>query len=148
MAGYPNVSQGTLNRILGSFICPNYPALNVTSPYLGERAISIAPQGGITTRLPQLTGVVTSPEPYVDCSITINLIRSQALADTWRTQMEALSLIGDCTVRPDATALDSFSFLNVSIQTVEAMTFNGKDAGFVVTCAGLWIINNDLWSAI
>jgi hypothetical protein len=141
----PNVPLGFLNRLRASIIVPAYPSLNVTASFLAPEGISLAPQGQVATNLPAMTGVVRSPEPYVVVRVTTHLIKSQALADAWKTQWELDSFIGDITVRPDANALSPFEIGNVSIISIEAMTFSGRDPGIVVTVEGSYNVNANYW---
>ncbi len=63
MAGSPLVSQGTISRIRGSLIVPNFPNLNITAPYLGKMGIHLSFEGSATPMIDTMTGRVTSPEP-------------------------------------------------------------------------------------
>lgn len=146
--GNPLISQGQLNRLVASVVVSSYPTLNVTSSYLGEEAIRIALEGEATTPIRTMTGAVMSPEPYMMANVTINLLKSQALSNQWKAQMEAISLIGDITVRPDSTILNPYDFTNCSIRTVREMTLNGRDAGWIVTVTGYYLINNNLWNLV
>lgn len=144
--GNPLIDQGTLNRIRGSVQVPSFPQLNVTAPYLGKGGISLALQGEATEYIDTLTGAVTSPNVYQRVAVTINLLKTQNLAALYKAQMELLSLIGTLTVIPDASTLPNYTLQNGSIGNVRDMTFNGDDAGFVVTLGGFYIINNSLFS--
>ena len=139
------VSQGTLNRLRGSVVIPDFPGLNVTAPFLGDGGIGLSLEGETTTMIPTLTGTTTSPEPYQMCSLTVHLLKTQSLSDSYKKQMETLALIGDVTVRPDATTLSPYPLLNCAINSVAPLTFNGKDAGFLVTIKGYYQINNSLY---
>lgn len=145
MATNPLVAQGTLNRLRGSVVVPNFPELNVTAPYLGEAGIGLALEGVTTTFINTMTGAVTSPEPYMIAAVTINLLRTQQLSDLYKGQMEADARIGDITVRPDAATLSQYPFTNCAIESVAPLQINGKDAGFVLTLKGYYNINNNLW---
>jgi hypothetical protein len=146
MAGNPLTNQGTLNRLRASIVFPSFPELNVTASYLGEEMIRLALEGDATTFIKTGTGRVTSPEPYQDCSIRINLLKTQALADAFKKKMERNTLMGDCTVRPDASPLSPYQIVNTGIMGVEPLDLNGKSAGWVVTVSGIYYINSDLWS--
>ena len=89
MAGNPLIQQGTLNRLRGSVVYANDATLNVTAPYLAREAISIAFEGDAGMLIPTLTGGVTSPEPYQLATITIHLVKSQALANVYKSQIES-----------------------------------------------------------
>jgi len=142
----PNVAQGTLNRLRGSVVVPSNTSLNVTASYLGPNGISMSFEGETTTMLPQMTGVVTSPQPYQMVHIEIHLLKTQSFAQTWENQRQTNSLIGDVTVTTDAATLDAYVVQNCAISNVRQLSFNGQDAGYVVTLAGYIQINSDLWN--
>ena len=62
----PQIAQGTLNRARGSVVVADSPELNVTAPYLGREGISTNFEGDTTARIHTLTGVVNSPEIYME----------------------------------------------------------------------------------
>lgn len=146
MAANPLVAQGTLNRLRGSVIWDTFPELNVTAPFLGKEGIGLSLEGESTVFIPTMTGVVTSPEPYMMIGLTVNLLKTQGLADAYKSRIERNALLGGGTVRPDSAALSPYSILNCSIEGVAPMKFSGEDAGFVVTIKGYWLVNSDLWN--
>ena len=148
MAGNPQVAQGTLNRLRGSVVIPNFPNLNVTAPYLGRPGISIGFEGETTNAIPTMTGTVQSPMPYQMATVTIALLKTQSLASQWEAQRQALSLLGDVTITPDTTSLPSYTLNNCAIDNVRELNFAGEDAGYVVTVKGYYQINASLYSLI
>ena len=141
----PNVSQGALNRLRASIIWPLFPALNITPSFLMPEAIKFSPQGPTNVNLRTMTGLVRSPEPYVPVMMEIHLIKSQALADAFKAQIETDVFLGDATVRPDAVTLSPFIVGNCSIVSAPNLDFSGKDAGFVISVEGAWNVNANLW---
>jgi hypothetical protein len=148
MAGNPQITQGTLNRLRGSVVIPNFPALNVTAPFLGRPGISIAFQGETTTSIPTMTGTVQSPMPYQMVNVTVALLKTQSLASQWEAQRQTLSLIGDITVTTDTSTLPDYTFHNCAIDNVRDLNFAGEDAGYVVTITGYYQINSSLFSLV
>jgi hypothetical protein len=146
MAGNPLVAQGVLNRIRGSVTWDSFNALNVTAAYLGREGIRLAIEGAASKPIPTMTGVVQSPEAYLMVSLTLNLLKSQALADAYKSQIELSSLLGDCTVRPDSTTLSPYSLLNCSINPPSDQDFSGENAGYVVKATGYYLVNANLWN--
>lgn len=143
----PLLSQGTLNRIVGSVIVPSFPVLNVTAPFLGKEGIRLALEGESTKYIPTMTGAVTSPEPYMMIRLTINLLKTQSLSALYKAQMETLALVGDIAVNPDVTlGLPPYDLTNCAIQDVRELNFSGEDAGFVVTLGGYYYINVALFN--
>jgi hypothetical protein len=145
MAGNPLVTQGTLNRLRGSVVYSSNSTLNVTAPYLSREAISIAFDGDAGMLIPTLTGGVTSPEPYQMANITINLIKSQALADVYKTQIETNVNVGDVSVIADSATLSDYQFTNCVLKGVRDVTFDGNVPGFVVVLTGIYSVNSSLW---
>lgn len=141
----PLVSQGVLNRLRGSVIVVDIPQLTVTAPYLGQNGIGLALEGEATTYLPTLTGAATSPEPYQMISLTVHLLKTQFLADLYKSRQEANTFLGSIVVRPDATNLADYYFVNCAIKNIAPLNFSGKDAGYEVTIGGVYQINGDLY---
>ena len=142
----PLIDQGSLNRLRATVTIPNNPQLNVTPPYLGPNGVSMTLEGEVTRNLPTMAGTVTSPEPYQMVTVTIQLLRSQALAAQYKATQETNSLIGPITVRPDAVTLPDYTFQNCSITGTAPMTFNGGEPGYVVTIKGYYPTNSSLWN--
>lgn len=142
----PLIAQGTLNRLRGSVVWEGFPALNVTAPFLGKEGIRLALEGEATTFINTMTGAVTSPEPYMTVSMTLNLLKTQQLGNLYKAQMELSSLLGAGTVRSDSAILSPYSLINCSIQSVRELDFSGADAGYVVNVKGYYNINQALWN--
>jgi hypothetical protein len=143
----PLIAQGTLNRLRGSVVIPDHSGLNVTAPYLGKEGIGLALEGEATGIIPTMTGIVTSPEPYMIVSVTLNILKTNGLAARYKAQMEDNTVIGNITVIPDTSALPNYLLYNCAIESVQPMKLSGEDAGFVVTLRGYYVINNALWNA-
>lgn len=142
----PLVSQGVLNRLRASVVWPAFPGLNVTAPFLGEEGIRLTLEGESTTFINTMTGAVTSPEPYMAVSLVINLLKTQPLANAYKAQMEIAALLGEGTVRPDASTLSPYQLINCAIESVRELNFSGRDAGFAVTIKGYYTVNNALFN--
>jgi hypothetical protein len=156
MAGTnPLIQQGTLNRLLASVVWTNFPGLNVTASYLDKEGIKLALEGVSSLQHGTMTGIVQSPEPYLPISVTINLLKTQQLANAYKTQMESISLIGAGMVYPDvnqngnaltqAGGLGAYQLQNMSIQSTPEIDFSGTTPVYRVTLTGYYIINNALW---
>lgn len=146
MATSPFVQQGTLNRLRGSVVYASNQTLNVTAPYLSKEGISIAFEGDAGMLIPTLTGGVTSPEPYQIATVTINLVKSQALANVYKEQFETNVNVGDVSVIADSAALTDYELQNCVLKGVRDITFDGNQAGFVVTLQGIYQVNSALWA--
>lgn len=145
----PNIPQGTLNRLKASVTLADVPELNVTPAFLGREMIGLSFDGAATTYTQTATGAVTSPEPYQKTTLTIHLLKTQALAPAYKARLEANSLLGDITVYPDVNTgvgITPYALNNCAIESVREVKFDGMDAGWVVTIGGFYIINNNLWN--
>lgn len=142
----PLIAQGTLNKVRASITWPAFPALNVTAPYLSKEGIRLTLQGESTLYLPTMTGAVTSQEPYMMIECTINLLKSQALANLYKQQMEGNALLGDGTIRPDATPLSPYQITNCAIKGIRELDFSGEHAVFAVQIGGYYLINSSLFN--
>lgn len=144
--GNPNVNQGTLNRLRGNIVIPNFPSLNVTASNLGEGGMSLAFEGNAALMINTLTGRVTSPEPYIPAAITVPMLRTQSLANLYKKQMESNCLIGDVTLYPDTSVMDPYTLVNCTIEKVENITVSGKDPVITYSIAGTYQVNSQLYT--
>lgn len=148
MPGNPLIALGSLNRLKASVLWTNFPQLNVTPSYLGTAGIRLSLEGNATTMLNTMTGRVTSPEPYMPATINIALIKTQQLADLYKTQMELSCVLGDCTVRPDVQGsggIGYYQLTNMAIESIGELSFAGTEAGYMVNLQGYYLINSALW---
>jgi hypothetical protein len=141
----PNVPLGPLNRLKASANWPSNPGLTISASNLGKNGIHFALEGEATEYIPTMTGAVTSPEPYMMFTMTIELLKSQAFSDSWKQKLETDSSLGDGTVWPDTITLSPFNLTNTSITGVRDLPFNGQDPVFAVTVKGYYQINSALW---
>lgn len=146
MASNPLVPQGTLSRLRASVIWADFPELNVTASFLNRDGIRFAPEGDSTLFLPSMTGAVTSQEPYQMVGITLNLLRTQNLADQYKRKWQTDSQLGVGTVRPDTIALSPFEIINCAIEGVGELGMAGQDAGYPVRIKGYMLVNSDLFN--
>ena len=148
MPGNPLIDQGVLQRIRASVVWTNFPQLNVTAPYLDKEGIRLALEGEASMQHPTMTGVTQSPEPYLLINVTINLLKTQSLADAYKSQMEANCILGPGTVWPDVSigGLSSFQLENMSIQSVPDLDFSGATPNYRVMLKGFYVINQNLFN--
>ncbi len=146
MPGNPNIQQGVLNRIRASAVFDSNPAFNVTSSYLGRRGITLAFSGDATVYIDQMTGAVTSLEPYLRITMTMHLIKAQSFAQSYKTQLELYALLGNCTVRPDAPTMQPYFLQNCAIMNPGDQDFSGADADYPIRIGGIYQINSSLFT--
>lgn len=144
----PLINQGILNKVKASFVLTNLPALNVTAAFLDKEGISMRAGGGAMTMTHEtMSGTVQSPEPYVMRVITISLLRTQFLAELWKTQWENTTLLGPGVLYPDVSVggITQFQLNNLAIQDFGDLLLNGTTPIFGVQCSGQYIVNNAMW---
>lgn len=142
----PLISQGTLNRLKASIVWNNNSSLNVTPSFLNKEGIRLSLDGEATKFFPTQTGAVTSPEPYMMITVTVNLLKTQSLSAQYKAQFELSTLLGDGVVRPDtSTGLTPYEITNCALEGVPQQSFNGEDPGWVVSIRGYYLINSSLW---
>ena len=142
----PNIPQGTLNRLRASIIWPAFPSLTITSSFLGRPAISLSFQGDVTVQIDTLTGVVTSPEPFLRVVITAHLLKTQYLANNFKTQQELLSLLGAGIVRADSAIMQPWYIQNGSIMRPGDLDFSGASADYPIQFSGVYQVNSSLFA--
>jgi len=143
----PLINLGSLNRLRASVIWNSNPSLNVTASYLGKDGIRLALDGESTAFINTMTGAVTSPEPYQMITLTVHLLKTQALASQYKAQMENNALLGNGVVRPDSVALPAYDIVNCAIESVRELNFSGMDAEFAVTVKGYYLVNSSLFDS-
>jgi hypothetical protein len=146
--GNPLIQQGFLNRVKGSVTWDAFPQLNVTAPYLDREGINMRLTGNSSAQLQTLTGTVQSPECYISLSVVIALLKTQTLAEAYKTQWEAYSVLGAGTIWPDVAigGISSFRINNAAIENVADLLFNGTTPLYGVTCTGYYVVNNNLFN--
>src|SRR5579862_2688001 len=140
MPGNPLVDQGVLNLLAANVTWTNFPALNVTAPYLDKAGLTLRLEGQTTVQHETMTGVVQSPQPYMPVSLVIPLLKTQPLSDSYKSQMEASAVLGDGTVWPDVSSggLSSYQLGNMAIQSVGELNFGGTTPLWGVTLRGVY----------
>jgi hypothetical protein len=144
--GNPQVNQGVLNRARGNIQVSSFPQLNITAPYLGINGFTATRTGTATTFINTLTGRVPSPEPYQAVTLEVHLVKSQALASLWETQLLALSTIGNILFYTDAAQQPIYAFTNCGIDNVGPIVVNGTSVDYMLSISGTYIINNQLFA--
>jgi len=143
----PLVDQGVLNLLKAAVAWKNFQGLNVTASYLDRPGITLRKKGSATTQHPTMTGLVQSPQPYMEIDVVMALLKTQGLSDAYKTQMETDSIIGGGTVYPDTnTGLSPYVIDNMAIQTVGELVLNGTTPIWAVTLSGVWYINSSAFN--
>ena len=141
MPQYAQTVPGIINRLRASVAFQSFPKLHVVSNYITTEGIRIGLEGNATDLLPAMMSLIASPAPYLACTVTIPLIRSIPLAQTYKTQLETNTMLGLMQIFPDTEYLTSFLVNNTALETVREMSFAGTEAAMVVTLRGYYQTN-------
>lgn len=144
----PNVPQGFLNRLNAAAYLAAFPQLNVTPSYLHKPGMTLRPGGKATTGYDTMAGRVQSPEPYVPYTLVIPLLRTQSLANLWKTQLETNTQLGDITVYPDVVlsqGIGPIQLINCAIDDPPELALAGADPTYTLTISAYMNINSTLW---
>lgn len=142
----PFITQGTLNRIRAAVVVPSYTSLNINPSYMGKNFVSVKFSGDFAQLLGTGTGAVPSPEPYVFAEIDIDILRTQSLSESWITQAQATSNLGDLSVHPDTSTFPVLDFQNAVIRDIDPGAFDGQDPVVKLMLHATYVINNNLWN--
>lgn len=141
----PLVQQGFLNRVRGALSVTDTPALNVSAPYLAKDGISLRPDGPATDIIPTMTGTVGSQAPYQQITLTVHLLKTQGLGESYRQRYLTDTSLGELVVTPDATTFGNITLLNCYLVNFNELAFSGMDPAFVVTISGYMVTNDNMW---
>lgn len=144
----PMMNPGVLNKVRGSVKYTDYPQLNISASNLTRDGIGITFLGDIVESLPVMAGVVQSTQPYVLASVRIPLVRSQALAQIYKTQWELNSLLGSIRIYTDSSVFGEFDLVNIALNKPADINFGGTDPGVIITLTGTYYVNSSMWDAI
>jgi len=141
----PRVAPGVLNRVRGSVKVTDAPELNIAAQNLAREAIEMTFAGNVVEPIAALTGVVQSPQPYLQAAVRIYLLRTQTLGQQYKSRWEANGIIGDIRIFSDSATFGDFELTNCAITNVGDMSFAGGQPGVVITLTGTYYVNNDMW---
>ncbi|HHH0897026.1 hypothetical protein [Yersinia enterocolitica] len=141
----PLVPQGFLNRVRGAVSVTGDPSLNVTASFLGKEGVSLRPDGPATDILPTMTGTVGSQAPYQQVTLTVHLLKTQALAAAYQNRFATDTSLGEIVVTPDANTFGNYTVLNSYLVNFNEITMNGMDPGYAATISGYIITNDNMW---
>jgi hypothetical protein len=144
--------QGTLNRLRAKVDFPAVRALNLTNELLGPEGIRLSFENNATDLLPTMAGMVASPRPYQECTLTCSVVKSMPIGNIYKQQFERSTLVGTVYVYPDTASgqdaegnwtnqLDPFRIENVALENIREMSFAGNEPTLVVTFRGYYQVN-------
>jgi len=142
----PGIARGVLNRVRCSVVVPGNTALNITAPNMGRQLARIAFEGQLVNQIPTATGLVNSPEPYVICTVTIALLRTQPIANAWFAQIQTNSNVQNVTIHSDTSAFPPIALQDVVVSRIDPGPYDGTNPDFQLVLRGALPVNNNLWS--
>jgi len=142
----PGIARGVLNRVKTSVVVPSFSSLNVISANMGRSLARISFTGQLVNQIPTGTGLVNSPEPFVQATITIALLRTQPIAAAWFAQILQDSNVQDATIYSDTSAFPPIALQSVVASHMDTGPFDGTSADFMLVLSGALPINNNLWT--
>jgi len=148
MATNPILIPGNLNRVRASIIVPNNTTYNIPAQYLAKEGIAIAAQTAVNTQFQGMTTIVNSNEPYQLVQLTISLVKTLALAESYKELIENNPNLDQITVVPDTNVLSEFTLYNCAIMNWNGQSFAGTQADYTFMIQGAYYISNNLWSVI
>ena len=101
-----------------------------------------------TDLLATMAGMVSSPRPYQECTLTLYIVKSMPVANLYKNQFRQSTLLGQVTVYPDTSdatnasaVLDAFTLNNMALENIAEMSFAGDAATLQVTMKGYYEVN-------
>jgi hypothetical protein len=113
---------------------------------MGKNFASINFEGNFSEQIETGTGAVTSPEPYVMATVSVDLLRTQALANAWLLQAALLSDLGPISVFSDTSAFPEIDLATTVIRQCEPGVFDGMNPVVKLTLRGVYYVNALLWA--
>lgn len=149
--------QGNLNRLRANIQINSVGMLSITNDQLGPEGIRLSFESNATDLLPTMAGMVSSPRPYQECTLTIAVVKSMPIGDLYKTQFERSTLLGAITVFPDvatgsdvdgnpASPLSPFMLQNMALENIREMSFAGNQPTLEITMRGYYEVNQDYFS--
>lgn len=149
MATNPQIALGTLNRLRTSLVVPGFTNLNVTASYMSKKFITVTlDENPWVMGIETATGIVISPEPYVMGTVTVGLLRTLGLAQSWVLQGKATGAIGDIEIHSDTSAFEALTIHNAFIQHIDPGPYDGTNPETPLVLRGVFYVNNDLWNLV
>ena len=92
-----------------------------------------------------MTGTVGSQGPYQQVTLTVHLLKTQGLGESYRQRFLTDTSLGELVVTPDATTFGNITLLNCYLVNFNELAFSGMDPSFVVTISGYMVTNDNMW---
>ena len=137
-----------LNRLRAQVQFRDFPQLNIHADLLTTEGIRLALEGNAADLLPAMTGLVSSPAPYMAATLTMSILRSMSVMQVYKTQFETNVLVGLVTIFPDTKELNNYILNNVALESIREIAMAGMEAGIVVTARGYYTINTSFFDTV
>jgi hypothetical protein len=144
----PLIQQGTLNRIRASITFSSFTSLNISSSNMGKSFCSVSFDDPFTDQIGTATGIVNSPAPWVFSTVSVSVLKTQALGSAILTQIGLNTALGTTNVYPDSAAFPTIQVSNASIIGFNPAAYDGTDPTISVTIRGVYYPNSNLWAGL
>jgi hypothetical protein len=142
----PYLNAGPLNRVRCHIVVQAIPTLNIQSSSMGKSFAHIEFEGDFVQQIETATGVVDSPEPYVMATITVGILRSQALSAAWLAQVQNTGVLGDVTIHSDTSVFPAITINDTAVRSLSPGSYDGTDPVVRLVLRGTYNVNAALWS--
>ena len=147
MSFLPGIVQGNLNRAAVHIVVTSNTNLTLTASDMAKGQAHLTYDGDTITQIGTATGVVNSPEPWLPTTLTVNILRTQPVANAWQLQM-----LNNCVIGTVEAYSDSTSYAPTIIQNCALMLdpgqWDGTDPVVKITLKGQIQINASMWASL
>lgn len=147
MGFLPQIIQGNLNRAAVHVVVTSYPNLSLTVSTMAKGQAHLTYDGETITQIGTATGVVNSPEPWLPATLTVNILRTQPVANAWQLQMLNNCVIGTVEAYSDATSYAPTIIQNCAF-ILDPGQWDGTDPVVKLTLKGQIQINASMWASL
>ena len=151
--------QGSLNRLRGHVVFNEMPELTVAASDLGPEGIRLSFDNVATDLLPTMTGMVPSPRPYMETTLTLSIVKTMPIGILYKTTLMYATIVGTIVVWPDvetgndiygqaATDIGTFIIEGAALENFREMSFAGNEATLNITIKGYTQVNQTYFNGM
>jgi hypothetical protein len=151
--------QGQLNRLRGHVVFNEMGQLNLQASDLGPEGIRLAFENNATDLIATMTGMVPSPRPYQECTLSVSIVKTMPKGWVYKNQLTYATIVGTIVVWPDvesgndvygnaATDIGTWTIEGAALENFREMSFAGTQATFEVTFRGYSQVNQTYFNGM
>lgn len=137
---------GTLNRALTHITLAAFPNLNIGVGNMGPSLAMLSFEGDFADQPEVAAGVVPSPAIFVMGTVSVGVLRTQALGNAWFTQLLATSVLGTITTYPDSTAFSPITLSDCVVKSFDPGAYDGRDPVIKMILRGAFYPNGNMFT--